>query len=163
MGSFLQNHNIHQAWITISIDGALQTGDVIDISNWNRVGFLATCNDSTGVTTFAPLSHATIGGAGTAMTLVTDYWEMENATSLVTDNVAWVHNNQAAAATVATTSGSASMIYFEFMADQFPAGSDFFSVDLTVETGGASIVAGHYILSEARYASTGAHTTVNPA
>ena len=147
-----QNMQFIPAWIPIDINGAPQTGDIVNMEGFSHFTFVGINGDGTGAITYTLREQDTNSGGNAAdLVVIKDYWEKTHAT-VFTGVGSFARTTQTAAATVVTTSNQVSMIVFTVEATALSAGFNYLSVNLSESMGGAVIDSGMYILHGTRYA-----------
>ena len=150
MATFIQNHLILPAWIPVDINGAAQTGDVVNFELYNRITFMGINNNGTGAITYTP--RESIDGSSAAdLELIADHWELTHASSLVTAGLVYTHTARAVADDVVTTANQPAITVFDVTADQLSEGFNTYQVNAAESMGAACLTAAFYIFSEPRY------------
>ena len=147
---YIQNGNPTQAFPTVDLNDGAITGDWINVALYPHFAILLTHADVAAAVTYTFQQASSIAGADNADLDLTVYYDKEGTVDLTAVGT-WTRNTQAAANTVATTSGSEAMVIVEWDAVDLNPGLTFVQCSVS-DPGAACPGSGVWHLMGARYA-----------
>lgn len=101
---------IYPAWVPQ--DGAAGlTGDRVNMEGYDCCTIVAIRADAAETATYTVQIHtASTSGTSTSLAQITDFWELTHASDITTFGLAYTHETQSAAATVADTDAQANQV-----------------------------------------------------
>lgn len=147
---YIQNSNPTQAFPTVDLNDGAITGDWVNVALYPHFALLLTHADVAAVVTYTFQQASDSLGNNNADLDTTVYYDKEDPTDLTAVGQ-WTRNTQAAANTVATTSGSEAMVIVEWDADDLTPGLTFVQCSVS-DPGAACPGSGIWHLMGARYA-----------